>query len=240
MVCQSLFLTDSWAARSYHSVGSSSGLEARVAVSLAFDRAGFLWVGSREGLFRYDGYQTIAYLPDPSDPDSISDADIRFVYESDDGHIWVGTNTGGLNVLNPETGVFRHFRHNPSDVDSLPDDSVYGIVEDREGAIWIATQEGLARLDRSSGSFEIFRHDPEDPGSLAHNWTYHLHVGPVGNLWISSVGGGLAGSQFSWLVEMDQVYVCDGGESVLVGFPGGLREAIAGGAEFGRCEFILD
>lgn len=191
LACLCFFPSESWAARSYHPVGSSSGLEARVAVSMLFDQAGFLWVGSREGLFRYDGYQTVAYLPEPADPESISDGDVRFVYESDDGHIWVGTNTGGLNVLDPDTGVFRHFRHDPSDPGSLPDDSVYGIVEDRDGAIWVATQEGLGKLDRRTGRFEVFRHDPGDPGSLAHDWAYHLHVGPRGDLWISTVGGGV-------------------------------------------------
>jgi hypothetical protein len=54
----------------------------------------------------------------------------------------------------------------------------------------------------------------------------------------SKMVGGLAGATFSWHVEMQHVYVCDGGDSVQVGFPNGLREAVAEGAEFGRCEFL--
>ena len=50
--------------------------------------------------------------------------------------------------------------------------------------------------------------------------------------------GGLAGAQTSWLVNMDQVYVCQDGQSVQTGFPNGLRAKIADGALFGRCEFI--
>jgi hypothetical protein len=52
--------------------------------------------------------------------------------------------------------------------------------------------------------------------------------------------GGLAGAQTSWLVEMDQVYVCQDGQSVQTGFPNGLRAKMAEGALFGRCEFLED
>ena len=43
------------------------------------DRDGLLWVGSREGLFRYDGYQASAFLPDPERPGQISDIDVRAI-----------------------------------------------------------------------------------------------------------------------------------------------------------------
>ena len=58
---------------------------------------------------------------------------------------------------------------------------------------------------------------------------------------ISGVGdtiiGGLAGVQFSWLIDLREVYVCEAGQSVATTFPGGLRSKLQAGAEFGRCEF---
>ncbi|MFI2811379.1 matrixin family metalloprotease [Microbulbifer sp. JSM ZJ756] len=54
----------------------------------------------------------------------------------------------------------------------------------------------------------------------------------------TEIMGGLAGIQFSWKIDLDQAYVCNSGVSQQVGFPGGLREAVAAGAEVGRCEFI--
>ena len=53
------------AARRFTELGAGRGLDVNVAVSLLVDRDGLLWVGSREGLFRYDGYQATAFLPDP-------------------------------------------------------------------------------------------------------------------------------------------------------------------------------
>ena len=179
-------------ARTFTPVGATNGLDARVVVSMLVDRDGFLWVGSREGLFRYDGYDTLAYLPDTTDPDAISDIDIRHIYEDSSGNIWVGTNTGGLNRLDPDTGKFVHYRHDSSDPGSLADDSVYGIVEGPDGALWVGTQKGLGRLDRATGRFELFVHDPNDPGSLPHDWTYRLYFGPGGTFWIGTIGGGIA------------------------------------------------
>ena len=54
----------------------------------------------------------------------------------------------------------------------------------------------------------------------------------------SEIVGGIPGASFSWLIQADQVYVCENGQSVLTGFPGGVRAKIAAGAEFGRCEFL--
>ena len=54
----------------------------------------------------------------------------------------------------------------------------------------------------------------------------------------SEVVGGIAGASFSWHVNIDQVYVCKDGESVQTGFPNGMFEELAAGAEFGRCEHI--
>jgi hypothetical protein len=54
------------------------------------------------------------------------------------------------------------------------------------------------------------------------------------------VVGGTVGTSFSWLVNMDQVFVCERGNSVQTGFPNGLRAKVAGGAKFGRCEHLDD
>lgn len=178
-------------AREFHQVGASRGLDARVVASMLVDRYGFLWVGSREGLYRFDGYQATAWTTEPDSETVISDTDIRVLYEGADGSIWVGTNTGGLNRLDPVSGIAEHYRHESDNPDSLPEDSVYGIVEDAQGLLWVATQRGLGRLDRGSGQFEHFAHNPGDATSLSHHWAYALHLGPTGDLWVGTIGGGL-------------------------------------------------
>lgn len=178
-------------ARIFQKVDVSKGMEARVVVSLLQDRQGYLWIGSREGLFRYDGYEAHAYLTDSAKPGSIDDNDIRYVFEADDGDIWVGTNAGGLNHYDVAKDTFTQYRHDAGNPNTILDDSVYGVGQDAEGWIWSATQKGLSRLNPATGEFQHFTHDDNDPDSLSHNWAFNIHRGGSGKLWITTVGGGL-------------------------------------------------
>lgn len=173
-------------------LGVNRGLEARVISALLVDREGFLWIGSRNGLYRYDGYEALRFVPDPGDPHSIGDSDIRTLFEARDGTIWIGTNTGGLSRLDPGTGRFQNFRNTPDDPGSLSYDSVYEITEDTAGQLWVATQFGLNRLDPASGRFERFVHEPHDPESLPADYVIPLLTDSSGQVWIGTVGGGVA------------------------------------------------
>jgi signal transduction histidine kinase/ligand-binding sensor domain-containing protein len=172
-------------------VGTESGPPPEVITSVYQDRAGFVWIGSRDGLTLYDGYTFNVFEHDPSDPTSISDNTIRAIFEDRRGNLWLGTNTGGLNRLDRATWKFEQFRHDSSDSRSLSHDSVYAILEDRGGALWVGTQSGLNRFDPGTGTFERFLSDPEDPGSLSHDYVYALHEDAEGTLWVSTIGGGL-------------------------------------------------
>jgi ligand-binding sensor domain-containing protein len=156
------------AARRFTELGAGRGLDVNVPVSMLVGRDGLLWIGSREGLFRYDGYQATAFLPDPDRPGSISDLDIRTLYEADDGALWVSTNTGGLNRRDPRTGYFAQFHHDSRNPRSLSDESIYGVAEDADGRVWVGTQHGLNRMDADGRGFERFFHESGNSNSIAH------------------------------------------------------------------------
>ena len=158
------------AERQFRKLGVGRGLDANVVTSMLVDRDGLLWVGSREGLFRYDGYLATAFQPDPNRPGSISDVDIRSLYEADDGALWVSTNTGGLNRRDPVTGQFTQFHHDSANPRSLSSESVYGVAQDANGNLWVGTQNGLNRLDANGREFTRFFHERDKSASLAHNW----------------------------------------------------------------------
>jgi len=235
-----LFAPQADAARRFTELGAGRGLDVNVAVSMLVDRDGLLWVGSREGLFRYDGYQATAFLPDPERAGSISDQDVRALHQTDDGALWVSTNTGGLNRRDPRTGEFIQFHHDSGNPRSLSDDSIYGVAEDADGRVWVGTQNGLNRFDADGRNFVRYFHETGNAASLAHNWVYALHRGASRRLWIGTVVGGMVGASFSWLVNMNQVFVCERGNSIQAGFPNGLRAKIAAGAKLGRCEHLDD
>ena len=175
----------------FERVGTESGPPQEVITALCQDRAGFIWIGSRDGLTLYDGYTFRVFEHDPSDPSSMSDNAIRTIHEDRRGNLWLGTNTGGLNRLDRATWQFQHFRHDSADPRSLSHDSVYAILEDRTGALWVGTQVGLNRFDYETGTFERFMADPGDPGSISSDYVYTLYQDRDGRLWVGTIDGGL-------------------------------------------------
>lgn len=178
-------------AKNFEPLGTTRGLDAKFISSLKVDRHGFLWIGSREGLYRYDGYDARHYSPDVSEKGNISDTDIRFVYESEQGEIWVATNTAGLNRYLPESDSFEHYRHDSSDPKTLSHDSVYEFADGAPGELWIGSQIGLNRFNYETGDFTRFLHDPDDPTSISNDYVMALHKNNLGNIWIGTYGGGL-------------------------------------------------
>ena len=59
------------------------------------DREGFLWFGSQDGLYRYDGYNITIYQHRDGDDSSLSDNHVRSIKEDSSGTLWIGTNNGG-------------------------------------------------------------------------------------------------------------------------------------------------
>jgi len=162
---------------------------AQLSTTLLQDRRGLLWIGTQDGLVRWDGYGARVYRPKPGDPRTLSAGYVRGLLEARDGRLWISTVSGGLNVLEPDTGRIHHYRHDPAHADSIAHDRGEDLVEDRDGRIWLATEAGLDRLDPASGRFEHFRHDAADEGSLAHDSIRALLIDRDGRLWVGTRDG---------------------------------------------------
>ena len=141
------------AAQVVERVGPGSGLGAEMITALYQDRVGFLWVGTRQGLYVFNGAGFRRFEHDPDDPRSLADSAIRTVFEDRAGRLWVGTNTGGLDRLDRASWTFHHHRHDSADPGSISHDSVNAIAEEADGTLWVATQQGLDRFDPRSGRF---------------------------------------------------------------------------------------
>lgn len=124
-------------------ISSDQGLSQGMIYDMLQDRTGFLWFGTRDGLNRYDGYGFRVYKNDPFDRFSISDNIIKALFEDHLGRIWIGTESNGLDVLDPITGRFYHLNKGPK---GLPDQNVNAFAETPDGTIWVGTQNGLCRV----------------------------------------------------------------------------------------------
>ncbi len=171
-------------------VSIEQGLSQSTISCMLQDSTGFIWLGTQNGLNRYDGISFVAYHHRRQDPASLSHDVILDLAEDVSGDLWIGTEGGGLNRWHHETDTFTRYRSDPEDPQSLSGDRVRAILQDRSGSLWIGTSEsGLNRFDPSTGVFERFRHDPADPSSLADDQIRALYEDRVGNLWVGTLGG---------------------------------------------------
>jgi ligand-binding sensor domain-containing protein/signal transduction histidine kinase len=150
------------------------------------DPTGYMWFGG-SGVHRYDGYRYKSYFNDPRDTSSLAFNRIQSIYADRKGIIWVGTNGGGIDRLDPETGIFTHFRHDPNNPTSISNDTITVILEDRDGKIWAGTERvGLNYLDPKTGVVTRFRHNPNDTNSLSHDKVRALYEDRQGTIWVGT------------------------------------------------------
>ncbi len=97
-------------------------------------REGYLWVGSDEGLARFDGIRFVSF----GLRDGLHSGAVRALLEDRDGALWVGTMGGGLARF--KDGRFSTI----TTPEGLPSDSITALAEDVTGRVWVGTESGLA------------------------------------------------------------------------------------------------
>ena len=166
------------------------GLSQTSVFSMFQDRDGFVWLGTEDGLNRFDGQTVTVYKHDPQDPGSLPHDLVWSIAEDPSGDLWIGTEGGGLARWNRDTDRFTRFQHDPNDANSLSGDRVRIVLVDAEGAVWVGTKDaGLTRFEPQTGTFTRFGHSPEDPKSLSHEGVYALLQDRSGRVWVGTEGG---------------------------------------------------
>ncbi len=157
------------------------------------DQQGFLWLGTWDGLNRFDGYEFVVYKNKPDDSNSLSHNLVTALLEDQDGIIWIATLGGGLNRFDPRTETFTHFRHNPNDPTSLSSDDLVSLYEDGNGTLWVGTWgSGLNRFDAANSTFTHYQPQSDDATSLPHDRVTGMFEDSEGVFWVATFGGGLA------------------------------------------------
>jgi len=153
------------------------------------DHRGFIWIGTDDGLNRYDGYEFTVYKYDPKDSNSLSDNLIQSIFEDASGVLWVGT-SDGLNKYDGEYDSFVLYKNKPMDSHSINCNYIRVIYEDRSGLLWIGTETGgLNCFDRETEYFAHHRHAPDDSYSLSDNTVSCIYETRAGELWIGTSNG---------------------------------------------------
>jgi ligand-binding sensor domain-containing protein/signal transduction histidine kinase len=128
------------------------------------DHSGTLWVGTDDGLSRFDRStgRFQVYKVDWQDRRKQS-----YVYMAEDraGTLWLATHYSGLHHFDPKTGNFTLYKPDPGDPNSLRDSMTATVHISDSGSIWVGTQNGLNKLDPSTGTFTAYDRRDGLPGN---------------------------------------------------------------------------
>jgi len=168
-------------------LGVEDGLSQGSVYAIMQDSYGYLWIGTKDGLNRYDGYGIRSFKHDEFDSTSISGNWIRAIYEDFDGNVWIGT-SDGLSKFDrvKESFVNYHFKDESGESTSS---IVYtwSIGQDKDGFLWVGTNgAGLVRMNIQTGDYIRYKSMPESPDSLNGANVRTIFRDSYGELWIGT------------------------------------------------------
>lgn len=169
----------------FQPLGINRPFQAEIITEVVQDRTGFLWIGTREGLYQFDGQRFRHFQHEVQNPESISSNGVRGVFEDSRGRLWIHTINGGLNLLDRATWRFSRWRHDAADPHSLAHDGVFALEEADGGRLWVGTQAGLDLFDPVSGEFQ---HQVLATGG---EFVMTLLRDRAGRLWVGTLDQGL-------------------------------------------------
>ncbi|MBD2703441.1 hybrid sensor histidine kinase/response regulator [Spirosoma sp. BT702] len=136
----------------FEHVSTRPGLSNNFITAICQDRQGFLWMGTADGLNKFDGYQYTAFHFEPkSGSHTLQHTIVTDVHEDRTGRLWVTTMGGGLHQVDKRTGKVTAFTHHPGL--SYYWNVHFNLFEDRQGVLWLGTPLGLLRFDPTTKTF---------------------------------------------------------------------------------------
>ncbi|MCE7070086.1 ATP-binding protein [Dyadobacter sp. CY327] len=109
-----------------------------------------------------------------------------------DGRIWMGTDHGGINVVDKKRGTVSTMLFNPGDPRTISQNSIQALYKDPTGMIWAGTfKKGFCSYHKNIFKFSLIQHAPGDPRSLPFDDVNMFVEDQKGNLWLGMNGGGL-------------------------------------------------
>ena len=135
----------------FQHITTDDGLSDNAITCVFEDHEGFIWIGTENGLNRYDGQRVVTFPPGTTGPEG---AHITAIAEDGLGRLWVSTADGGLSMRDPASRSFTHYRKDGVEGHRLPTDllnhvlvvhdSLLVLSSRNMGAIWFNTRSGVA------------------------------------------------------------------------------------------------
>ncbi len=169
---------------------TADGLPQGTVMATLQDSQGFIWLGTQDGLVRYDGHELRRYAYSRTLRTGLPGNFINQIVEDPHHDLWIAIKDGGVARWSRTSDAFTVFRHNALAPDSLSSDAARSVLVDARGQVWVATSNaGINVLDPASGHFIHLRHSAADPGSLIDDRVFTLMQDRSGQIWAGTYSG---------------------------------------------------
>lgn len=159
------------------------GLSQATVETILQDKKGYIWIGTNDGLNRYNGYSFEVFREDKNNKDSIANNYILALEEDKDGNLWVGT-IKGLSKISSDYKTITNYFDSEED-GNLSHYKIGAILVLDDGTILVGTSDGMNVYNKYSDSFERIYNN----GELSNEDIYSLDQDEEGNIWVGTANG---------------------------------------------------
>ncbi|MHB0753738.1 hybrid sensor histidine kinase/response regulator transcription factor [Polaribacter sp. M15] len=168
----------------FRNITISDGLSNNTITSIKEDKFGQIWIGTSNGLNKYNSKEFTIYRNVPKDKYSISNSEINDILVDRDGYVWVGT-INGLNRYDPKNDVSKRF-YRRSNKFSLTNSLIICSLEMPKGNIWFGTANGVSIYNKKKGRFKRFLQGKPNQKKRS---IQHIYRDSKNRTWLASNNG---------------------------------------------------
>ena len=176
----------------FTNIDKDNGLSSNYVNKIVKDKQGFIWIGTNDGLCRYEAFNRIKIYRATGDTlNGLQANNIHTLYADSKENLWIGTRLGGLTRFHQPTSTWKTFKHNPQDSNSINNDEILSILEDSKGRIWVGTESGLNLFQPATETFISFQPTINQAGALQAKAVLSILEDDKGWIWVGTWAGGL-------------------------------------------------
>ncbi|WMN10649.1 two-component regulator propeller domain-containing protein [Marivirga salinae] len=173
----------------FNNLNVSDGLSQNIVETIYQGKSGFLWLGTQDGLNRYDGKNFLSFQYKIDDSTSLSNNYVKDIVEDNDKNLWIGTYGGGLNKFDKKSN-FEHFLQDSENPNSISNNVVYSILQYSDSVYWLGTKNGLNKFNIKTEKFSNQISNPENFPSLNNPVVYCISKAEDANeIWVGTREG---------------------------------------------------
>ncbi|WP_291285679.1 two-component regulator propeller domain-containing protein [Flavobacterium sp.] len=167
-------------------ISTTDGLSQSSVIVIHQDKLGQMWLGTRDGLNKYDGSKFTIFRNDVTNKHSISNNDILSIEEDNTGKIWVGT-YNGLNCYDPVNNRFTRYLHTKTN-HTISSNAIWSIKEIGD-EMWFGTSKGITLYNKKTKLFTSLFHSDKDDTTVPSNNIITILKSKKGEIWIGTTKG---------------------------------------------------